>query len=110
VTSTRCTCGKRDRWRVWVHRGYYVVDGTRSTQWFPYTTWGLTLVESARSSLSCGDCGARWRTKAKYVEAIYREQLIADAAYEYEMLGDELEVAERRARDVWSGADLSAFH
>lgn len=58
----RCRCGKREAWRVAVRLGNY--------SWFSGGSAGRRT-PSDYSELVCarhaGGCGARWRTKARYV-------------------------------------------
>jgi hypothetical protein len=60
----RCTCGNRDNWRVVTYRGNYSAFS------------GYRFTPSDYSEVKCderlGGCGARWRTKAKYVDEILR--------------------------------------
>jgi hypothetical protein len=62
----RCTCANRDAWRIVTYRGNHSAFS------------GYRFTPSDYSEVAChrrfGGCGARWRTKAKYVEEILRTQ------------------------------------
>lgn len=62
MTKHGCRCGKRDCWRIVTYRGNYSAFN------------GYRFDPSDYSEIQCkaalGGCGARWRTKAKYVEEI----------------------------------------
>lgn len=57
--GTTCRCGKRELWRVWTRNGNYSAFN------------GYRFEPSDYSEVACelelGGCGARWRTKARYV-------------------------------------------
>lgn len=62
--GTVCHCGKRDAWRVMTYRANFSAFN------------GYRMTPSDYSEVAClhrlGGCGARWRTKAKYVEQLPR--------------------------------------
>lgn len=55
-----CRCDTRAGWRVTVHHGNYSAFN------------GYKFAPSAYSEIVCDECGARWRTKAAYVEELPR--------------------------------------
>lgn len=60
----RCGCGSREHWRVAMYRcNYSAFNG------YHYTPSDYSEIICERAE---GGCGARWRTKAKYVETLPR--------------------------------------
>lgn len=59
-----CHCGKREAWRVVTYKANFSAFN------------GYRLTRSDYSEIVCqsaaGGCGARWRTKAQYVERLPR--------------------------------------
>lgn len=62
-----CRCGKREAWRVIAYRCNHSAFN------------GYRMDPSDYSELECssaaGGCGARWRTKAAYVDDVARRQI-----------------------------------
>jgi hypothetical protein len=62
----RCRCGKRECWRVSAYKcNHSAFSGYRRTP---------SDYSEVVCSVLMGGCGARWRTKAAYVEDIYSRQ------------------------------------
>ena len=57
----RCTCRGWYGWRVTVYRGNFSAFN------------GYRFTPSDYSEVVCERCGARWRTKAKYVDSLPRQ-------------------------------------
>ena len=64
MSGTACRCGNRDAWRVVHYRCNYSAFN------------GYHYTPSDYSAVGCltglGGCGARWRTKAQYVNYLRR--------------------------------------
>lgn len=78
--AVTCKCGNRDAWRVTIREGNYSAFHGYRRAWSEYSE---VMCEPEE-----GGCGARWRTKAKYVRTLTDSTRWGEAAMQKRSTGE----------------------